>query len=203
MPDVPGCVQILPGGVQKRWYEPLKTSILSMSRTAFTKERFMKFPVIWMALISAMMPLVPALADDVRVPAAMQRCAATEDCVMVPHTCASSCGTLPVNKAQLPAIENIYLKQCGKTAESNGTCVASQSFSPACINGRCTIGYLPTATAEDYKPGAFPVPEAPVPFQGDNDYSSVNDTDGNFSAYDITGATVRQNMLGQYNFPAP
>ena len=160
----------------------------------------MKYALLAVAALSVLSAL-PARADDVRVPAAMQRCMATEDCTMVSSSCTSSCATLPVNKAQVAAIQAIYAKQCGKAADANGACASDQALTPACINNRCTIGYLPYS-AGDYKPGAFPVPESPVPMQGGDDYNSVNDRDGNFSAYSLPSEIVKQNMIGQYNFPA-
>lgn len=159
----------------------------------------MKF-ALTLALILSALPFAAARAD-IMVPAAMQRCSADDQCVLTASACETSCATLPVNKGQMAAIANIYSKRCGKAPDANGTCTSTQVLEPACINGRCTIGYLPHS-AGDYKPGAYPVPEAPVAYEGTNDYSSVNDTDGNFSAYSLPPELVRQNMMGQYSFPA-
>lgn len=154
--------------------------------------------------LAALMTLTAtsAMADDVRIPAAMQRCASNEECIMVPGSCGSSCATLPVNKSQLSAAQAIYAKQCGKAADANGTCASAQTLEPACVSNHCTIASLPVG-AGDYKPGAYPIPEAPTPMpSGSENFDNVNDRDGHFSAYDLPPELVKQNMMGQYNFPA-
>lgn len=141
-------------------------------------------------------------AADVMVPAAMQRCSGPDECVMVSNVCGSSCPVLPINKAHEATVQGLYQTRCGATPEDSGACTSGQKLEAACVSGHCTIAYTPppSAPAGDpmYKPGAYPVPESPVEYQGANDYSEVNDTDGNFSAYDLPKDLVRQNALGQY-----
>lgn len=151
----------------------------------------------------AAFPAVPALSADIMVPAAMQRCTSDADCTMVSNSCANSCADLPVNKANLSAIDALRSQRCGAAAPANEECTTHPPLESSCINNRCTIGYAYKANgdAQDYQSGAYPVPESPIP-QTTDDYNTVNDRDGGFSAYDMPSDVVRQNALGQYNFPA-
>jgi hypothetical protein len=154
----------------------------------------------------AALPAFPAMSADLMVPAAMQRCTADTDCTMISNSCDNSCADMPVNKANLPAIDNLRTQRCGApTEKANEACTTNPPLESSCINNRCTIGYAYKANgdAKDYQSGAYPVPETAVPSQATGDYNSVNDKDGSFSAYDLPTDVVRQNALGQYNFPAP
>lgn len=154
----------------------------------------------------ALAPAFPAMATDIMIPATMQRCAADADCTMVSNSCEDSCADLPVNKANVSSIDSLRTQRCGAAKPAEGVaCNTNPPLESSCINNRCTIGYAYKnhGDAQDYQSGAYPVPEKAVPApQGTADYSGVDDRDGSFSAYDLPNDIVRQNALGQYNFPA-
>lgn len=141
---------------------------------------------------------IPAIAADLMVPAAMQRCAANEDCAMISNTCSDSCGSAPVNKASLPALEQQYQARCGKALNAQPKCTMNPPLNSACINSRCTVDYAFAnhAGPADYKSGAYPVPEAPVPSKVDPSKAPANDRAG-FTAYDMQGQAVKENTLGE------
>lgn len=154
------------------------------------------------------LPAVPAVAStDIMVPAAMQRCMSNEECTMVSNACASTCATLPVNKGNIAAIDALKSQRCGSvTPPENQVCNTNPPMESTCINNRCTVGYAfkHHADPQDYKPGAYPVPEkAASPAPESQSYNSVNDRDGNFSAYNMPQETVRQNIMGQYKLQNP
>lgn len=142
----------------------------------------------------------PAFAADVMVASTMQRCTTNEECKLVTNSCADNCGFVPVNTANLPAVEALYQTRCGKAMSANPQCNMNPPISAACINSRCTIdyAYANNAGAKDYQSGAYPVPEAAVPSKVPAaDYSNVNDRDGHFTAYNLPQGEVRQETVGQ------
>lgn len=158
------------------------------------------------------LPVAALASTDISVPAAMQACTSNADCTMASNTCGDNCADLPVNKNSLAAIDTLKTQRCGSTGANgpdNQVCHTNPPMTSTCINNRCTVGYAfqHHADPQDYKPGAYPVPErATTPAPQTQSYNSVNDTDGNFSAYNMPQDKVRQNSLGQYNFkqaPAP
>lgn len=154
----------------------------------------------------AIIAACPAFAADLMVPAAMQRCTSDAECTMVSNSCNNVCADLPVNSANLSTIETLRAQRCTNPAtEATQECTTHPPLEAACINNRCTISYAyqTHGDAQDYKPGAYPVPESPVPSQTTQDYSGVNDRDGNFNAYDLPEDVVRQNALGQYKMQNP
>lgn len=136
-------------------------------------------------------------ASDMMVAATMQRCATNEDCQLVTNSCNDNCGFVPINKANLGALQQLYQTRCGKPMEANPSCNMNPPINAACINARCTIdyAYANNAGAKDYQSGAYGVPEAPVPNKVPGDYSNVDDRHG-FSAYDLPGTDVKQNTVG-------
>lgn len=152
------------------------------------------------------LPVSAAIAaTDITVPAAMQVCTSNADCTMVSNTCGDNCADLPVNKNSLSAIDTLKAQRCGAAASGpdNQVCRTNPPMESTCINNRCTVGYAfqNHADPQDYKPGAYPVPERPAqPAPQTQSYNGVNDKDGAFSAYNLPQDQVRQNTLGQYNF---
>ncbi|MCB1530572.1 MAG: hypothetical protein H6853_05765 [Rhodospirillales bacterium] len=144
-----------------------------------------------MLFILVMIPFQNAQAQDLLVPAAMQRCTADADCTLFPASCGDPCTRTPVNKNNMDLLERLKSNRCG---EKSAQCQNPEDFETACLGGRCTA--VPA-----YKPGAYPAAESPVPYQSDNDYTDVNDRDGNFSAYNMPADVIHQNVMGQYNFP--
>ncbi|HEU4838728.1 MAG TPA: hypothetical protein VFS88_04870 [Micavibrio sp.] len=143
---------------------------------------------------------IPAYAADIMVASTMQRCTTNEECALVTNSCQDNCGYVPVNRANLPALETLYQSRCNKAMSANPTCNMNPPISAACINARCTIdyAYANNAGAKDYQSGAYPVPEAPVPSKVPaGAYSNVNDRDGHFTAYDLPQNKVRQDTVGQ------
>lgn len=165
----------------------------------FTWEIVMKkFTFTVLALISAAFA-APALASDVMVASTMQRCTTNEECALVTNSCKDNCGFVPVNRANLTAIETLYQTRCGKAMSANPTCNMNPPISAACINARCTIdyAYANNAGAKDYQAGAYPVPEAPVPSKVPaGEYAGVNDRNGKFTAYDLPQNEVKQDSVG-------
>lgn len=156
----------------------------------------------------SILPAGTALAStDILVPATLQSCTSNEQCTMVSNTCTSTCATLPVNKDNLAAVDTLKSQRCGSlTPPENQVCHTNPPMGASCINNRCTVDYAfkHHSDPQDYKPGAYPVPERPAaPAPQTQSFNSVNDTDGNFSAYNMPTETVRQNVLGQYNAQNP
>lgn len=141
---------------------------------------------------------LPALAADLMVASTMQRCNGADDCQLVTNSCADNCGFVPVNKANMGVLEQLYQTRCGKPMEANPSCNMNPPISAACINNRCTIdyAYAHNAGPQDYQSGAYPVPEAAVPNQVPGDYSHVNDRHG-FTAYDLPQADIKKDTMGQ------
>jgi hypothetical protein len=143
---------------------------------------------------------IPAYASDIMVASTMQRCATNEECALVTNSCQDNCGYVPVNRANLPALETLYQSRCNKQMASNPTCNMNPPISAACINARCTIdyAYANNAGAKDYQSGAYPVAAPPVPSKVPaGAYANVNDRDGHFSAYNLPKNEVRQEAVGQ------
>lgn len=157
-----------------------------------------KFTLSVLSIVPVLFVSFPALAVDLMVPAAMQRCNTNEDCAMISNTCSDSCASAPVNKASLPALEQQYNSRCGKTLESQPKCTMNPPLNSPCINSRCTVDYAFAnhAGPADYKSGAYPVPEAPVPSKVDPSKAPANDR-GGFTAYDMQGQAVKENTLGE------
>ena len=152
------------------------------------------------------LPLAPAMAaGEVTVPATMQACSSNADCTMVSNTCGTNCASLPVNKSSIASFDTLKAQRCGAQANGpeNQVCHTNPPMGASCVNNRCTVDYAFKyhSDPQDYKPGAYPVPEkAASPQPTAQNYNGVNDTDGNFSAYNMPADQVRQNVLGQYNF---
>lgn len=143
---------------------------------------------------------MPAYATDIMVASTMQRCATNEECALVTNSCQDNCGYVPVNRANLPALETLYQSRCNKPMSANPICNMNPPISAACINARCTIdyAYANNAGAKDYQSGAYPVPAAPVASKvPPGAYANVNDRDGHFTAYDLPQNEVRQDTVGQ------
>jgi len=143
--------------------------------------------------------IAPAFASDLMVAATMQRCTTDQECVLVTNSCNDNCGYVPVNRENMPALEGLYQTRCGKAMSANPACTMNPPLAAACINSRCTIDYAykNNADARDYKPGAYPVPEAPVPSKVPAaDYKGVDDTKGGFTAYNLPNTEVKQNTVG-------
>lgn len=144
-----------------------------------------------------------ALASDLMVAAAMQRCTTNEECTLITNSCTDNCGFVPVNKLNMEILGAQYQNRCGKAMTDNPQCNMNPPIAAACINARCTIDYAYAnhAAAADYKSGAFPTAESPVANAVPNDFKTINDRDGRFTAYDLPSESVRQNMLGQIVTP--
>ena len=143
---------------------------------------------------------VPAYAADIMVASTMQRCATNEECALVTNSCQDNCGYVPVNRANLPALETLYQSRCNKAMSANPTCNMNPPISAACINARCTIdyAYANNAGAKDYQSGAYPVAAPPVPSKVPaGAYANVNDRDGHFTAYNLPKNEVKQEAVGQ------
>ncbi len=140
-----------------------------------------------------------ASSAELMVAATMQRCTATEECTLVTNSCTDNCGFIPVNKVNLPVLEQNYAARCNKPSSANVPCTMNPPMAAACINGRCTIdyAYINNGDKNDYKSGAFGVPPAAVPSKIPGDYSKVNDRKGAFSAYDLPQNDVRQDSMGE------
>jgi hypothetical protein len=143
---------------------------------------------------------VPAYAADIMVASTMQRCTTNEECALVTNSCQDNCAYVPINRANLPALETLYQSRCNKAMSANPACNMNPPISAACINARCTIdyAYANNAGAKDYQSGAYPVPAAPVPSKVPaGAYANVNDRNGHFTAYDLPKNEVRQDTVGQ------
>lgn len=140
---------------------------------------------------------LPALASELMVAAAMQRCTTNEECTLVTNSCQDNCGFVPVNRANMTQLQAQYQSRCGKPMEANPVCNMNPPISAACINARCTIDYAyqNNADAKDYQSGAYAVPEAPAQNKVQGDYSTVNDRHG-FTAYDLPQTDIRENTVG-------
>jgi hypothetical protein len=151
-----------------------------------------------LAIVPIIVITAPALAADLMVPAAMQRCNTNDDCAMISNSCADGCGSAPANKASMPALLQQYQTKCGVALEAQPKCNMNPPLGSACINGRCTIDYAFAnhAGPADYKSGAYPVPEAPVPSKVDPAKAPANDRQG-FTAYDMDSENVQEKSLGQ------
>jgi hypothetical protein len=154
-----------------------------------------RFLAITLAAFTA--PAFAHAASDLMVAATMQRCVSNEDCQLVTNSCADNCGFVPINKTNLPALQQLYQTRCGKPMDANPSCTMNPPINAACINSRCTIDYpfANNAGAKDYQSGAYGVPEAAVPNKVPGDYSKVNDRKG-FTAYDLPQANVKENTVG-------
>jgi hypothetical protein len=143
---------------------------------------------------------LPAAASELMVAATMQRCTTNEDCTLVTNSCKDNCGFVPVNKINMPVLQNQYQTRCGKPMEANPSCNMNPPISAACVNARCTIGYAyqNNASAADYQSGAYAVPEAPTTNKVQGDYSKINDRHG-FTAYDLPQNEVKENTVGTIN----
>lgn len=154
--------------------------------------------VLSLFVFSAGLSTTSALADDVRVAAAMQRCSTNEECTLVTNSCQDNCGFVPIHKENLSALQGQYQARCGKPMEANPTCNMNPPISAACVNARCTIDYAYAnhASAGDYKAGAYAVPEAPVPSKVAPDaYKHIDDRHG-FTAYNLPQNEVREGTVG-------
>lgn len=143
---------------------------------------------------------LPAHAADIMVASTMQRCTTNEECALVTNSCQDNCAYVPINRANLPALEALYQSRCNKAMSANPACNMNPPISAACINARCTIdyAYANNAGAKDYQSGAYPVPAAPVPSKVPaGAYANVNDRDGHFTAYNLPQNEVRQDTVGQ------
>ncbi len=153
----------------------------------------------FLSVLAVGVPLSPVqAASDLMVAAAMQRCSTNEECALVTQSCNDNCGFVPINKANMPALEGQYQQRCGKAMNANPVCNVNPPLKAACINARCTIDYGSTnnASAGDYTPGAYPITEQPVPSQVQGDYSHVDDRRDGFTAYSLPQNAVRQNTVG-------
>lgn len=159
-----------------------------------------KFTLSLLTLFSVGFTAVPAHASDLMIAAAMQRCATNEECTLVTNSCADNCGFVPVNRAHMAMLDAEYQKRCNKVMSANPVCTMNPPIAAACVNSRCTIDYAYAnhAGAADYKPGAYPVPEQPVPSKVQGDYSNIDDRHG-FTAYDLPQADIKQNTVGTIN----
>lgn len=159
-----------------------------------------KYVLGFLSLLSAGMALSsPAFAaNGLMVAATMQRCVANEDCTLVTQSCSDNCGFVPINKANMAALQSQYQQRCGKDMSANPVCNMNPPMKAACINARCTIdyAYANNASAGDYQSGAFPVPEQPVQSKVKGDYSNVDDTKGGFSAYNLPQNEVKKETVG-------
>ncbi len=152
-----------------------------------------------LSLLCAGFALPAFAASDLMVAATMQRCTANAECVLVTNSCNDNCGFVPVNKENMTALEGLYQSRCGKPMSANPACNMNPPLAAACINARCTLDYAykHNADAQDYKPGAYPVPETAVPSKVPAQaYQGVDDTKGGFSAYNLPNAEVKQNTVG-------
>lgn len=148
--------------------------------------------------------LSQAMASDLIVASAMQRCTTNEECTLVTNSCADNCGFVPVNKLNLQSLQGTYQQRCGKPMEANPSCNMNPPISAACINSRCTIDYAyqNNADAKDYKPGAYPVPQQAVPSKVPATAAPANDRQG-FTAYDLPQDAVRQESMGEIKVYVP
>lgn len=159
-----------------------------------------KFTLSLLSLLAAATSLTtsPALADDLRIAATMQRCSTNEECTLVTNSCQDNCGFVPVHKENLPALQGQYQARCGKTMEANPSCNLTPPIAAACVNARCTIdyAYANNASAGDYQSGTYAVPEAPVPSNVPADaYKDIDDKHG-FTAYNLPQDKVREGTVG-------
>ena len=146
------------------------------------------------ALSAGFIPFSVHAAEDLMVAATMQRCATNEDCALVTNSCNDNCGFVPINKTNIPTLDALYQSRCGKPMSANPACTVNPSMAAACVNARCTIdtAYKNNAGAGDYKSGAYPVPEAPVPSK-----VQANVTDSkSLTAYSLPQTDVKQNTVG-------
>jgi len=133
-----------------------------------------------------------AYADDIRVSAIMQRCNAPSECVLVTAECANPCANVPVNETYIPVLGRAYQNRCGAVLNQNmAQCTNNGDIEATCVHGRCTIEKAVAQHAS-----------APYVSSADNmstsmqDYSTIDDTDGNFTAYDLPQDVVRENAVG-------
>ncbi len=147
-----------------------------------------------LALITAMPMAAQAATSDMMVAATMQRCTTNEECALVSNSCRDNCGFVPVNKSNLPTLDTLYQSRCGKTMAANPTCTVNPPMNAACANSRCTIdtAYKQVASVGDYKSGAYPAPEAPVPSKVQ---ANVQDSKS-LTAYQLPQTDVKQNTVG-------
>ncbi len=147
-----------------------------------------------LALMAAMPAVAQAATNDMMVAATMQRCTTNEECALVSNSCQDNCGFVPVNKSNLPTLDTLYQSRCGKPMAANPTCNVNPPMNAACVNSRCTIdtAYKQVASAGDYKSGAYPVPEAPVPSKVQ---ANVADSKS-LTAYQLPQTDVKQNTVG-------
>jgi hypothetical protein len=141
---------------------------------------------------------LPAQANDILVPATMQRCATNEDCTLVTNSCQDNCAFVPVHKENLPTLQKEYQARCGKSVDQNPACNMNPPLSAACINSRCTIDYAykNNSSAGDYQSGAYGVPPAPVPDKvNPAPYKNIDDRHG-FTAYNLPQNDVKADTVG-------
>lgn len=142
---------------------------------------------------------LPAQGAELKITTGVQACKTAADCTLVTNNCADNCAFIPVSNANLGAAQAMYQARCNKPMDANPKCTMNPPLAAACINARCTIDYAAMGNADkkDYQSGAYPVPEAATPSKVQGDYSKVDDTKGNFNAYDLPQDTVKQKTVGQ------
>lgn len=78
------------------------------------------------------------LAEQVIVPAVMQKCNQGDRCVVVDTTCSFCCKYVPINAAHEKLFDELFTDHCTGFSGTTCECFDLSSY-PKCIDGQCTM----------------------------------------------------------------